>query len=110
MHPSIGVKVQKIKALERDIALNLQAKLLRVVQDRKVTPIGSSDTVKIDTRILYATNRNLSEAVEKGKFRKDLYYRLKFFEINLPALKDRGEDVLLLAEHFTSLFCNQSIV
>ena len=87
--------------------LKLQAKLLRVVQDREVTPIGSSEPVKINTRILYATNRNLNEAVEKGEFRQDLYYRLDVIKLNLPALRDRGEDILLLAEHFTSFFCKK---
>jgi len=79
---------------------HLQGKLLRAMQDGEVLPVGSSERIKIDTRFLAASNRELVEMVELGEFRKDLYYRLNVIEIILPPLRDRKEDIPLLAEHF----------
>lgn len=83
-----------------NISLNIQAKLLRVIQEREVTRIGSSRPIKVDVRILAATNENLAETVAKGKFREDLFYRLSVVPIHLPPLRERKEDIAQLIEHF----------
>jgi DNA-binding NtrC family response regulator len=83
-----------------NVPLNLQAKLLRVIQVGEYERVGSSKTRKADIRILSATNADLNEEVRAGRFRQDLLYRLNTIEIQLPPLRDRGPDILLLAEHF----------
>ncbi len=83
-----------------EMELKLQAKLLRVLQEKKMSRLGSNKEIKLDVRILAATNRNLGELVRDGGFREDLYYRIQGFLIHMPKLKDRGDDVLLLANHF----------
>ncbi|WP_024645401.1 sigma-54 interaction domain-containing protein [Pseudomonas syringae] len=88
-----------------DIPLPLQAKLLRVLQEGEIRPLGSNDTRKIDVRILAATHRDLSMMVSEGKFREDLYYRLAQFPIELPALRNREGDILDLARHFVDKTC-----
>lgn len=83
-----------------NISLNIQAKLLRVIQEREVNRIGSTKSIKVDVRILAATNENLTESVREGKFREDLFYRLSVVPIHLPPLRERKEDVPLLVDHF----------
>jgi len=83
-----------------EIDLELQAKLLRVLQESRVTPIGSTVSHPVDVRVVCATNRDLKEMVRQGTFRADLYFRLNVFRIELPALRHRKEDVALLADHF----------
>ncbi|WP_439854746.1 sigma-54 interaction domain-containing protein [Pseudomonas yamanorum] len=88
-----------------DMPLSLQAKLLRVLQEGEIRPLGSNDTHKVDVRIIAATHRDLSALVSTGQFREDLYYRLAQFPIELPALRDREEDILVLARHFADRAC-----
>ena len=83
-----------------EMHVNLQAKLLRVIQTKEFERLGSVQTKKIDVRILAATNRNIKEMIAAGTFREDLYYRLKVFELVLPPLRERREDILELAKHF----------
>ena len=95
-----------------DMPLHLQAKLLRVLENRQVTRLGSSTSVKIDVRIVAATNRDLEEMVQAGTFREDLYYRLNVIPIQLPPLKERQGDVRLIAASFIDRYCailNKSI-
>lgn len=83
-----------------DLRPETQVKLLRVIQDREFTPLGKTNTVNVDVRIIASTNVNLTNAVKRGKFREDLYYRLAVVPIELPALRERREDILPLAQHF----------
>ncbi len=85
-----------------DMPLALQVKLLRVLQDKEVRPIGSTQTIRVDVRIISATHRNLEEAIKAGVFREDLYYRLNVVSFALPALSERREDIPVLATHFLS--------
>ncbi len=87
-----------------EMPLNMQVKLLRVIQEREVTPIGSEKSYSADIRILSATNKNLLSLIEKDQFREDLYYRLNVVEIKMPSLKERQEDIPLLAGHFVETF------
>ena len=88
--------------------LDLQAKILRALQEREVERVGGTRTIKIDVRVIAATNRDLKKAVEEGTFREDLYYRLNVVPITLPDLKDRQEDIPLLANHFVQKFAQES--
>jgi DNA-binding NtrC family response regulator len=83
-----------------EIPLNLQAKLLRVLQEREFERVGGNRTIKVNVRLLATSNRDLLSYVEKGDFRQDLYYRLNVFPVQVPPLRDRGDDILLIAEHF----------
>jgi DNA-binding NtrC family response regulator len=85
-----------------------QAKLLRVIQEREFMALGSTDTVKVDVRILAATNADLRKLVDERKFREDLYYRLNVINIALPPLRERKEDIPLLAEHFFTKYCREN--
>ena len=90
-----------------EMPLETQVKLLRVIENKEVTPVGSNDARKIDVRIVSATNKVLPERVEKGDFREDLFFRLKVVEIHLPALRERQGDIPLLAQSFINEFAKQ---
>ncbi len=83
-----------------DISGKLQTKLLRVLQDKEIRPLGETRSLKIDTRIIASTNRNLKDKIEEKLFREDLYYRLNVISLHMPPLRERSDDILLLAEHF----------
>ena len=87
-----------------EMPMSLQAKLLRFLEERKIRPLGSTKEIEVDVRIISATNRNLEEEIEKGNFREDLYYRLSTIIIKIPPLRERKEDIPLLAEHFLKEF------
>jgi len=91
-----------------NIYLSIQAKLLRVIQEREVMRIGSSKPIKVDVRLIAATNENLAECVKNGKFREDLFYRLSVVPLHLPPLRDRKEDIPLLIDHFLHKYNRRS--
>jgi two-component system response regulator AtoC len=93
-----------------EMELNLQSKLLRVLQEKEIVRIGGNKPVKTECRIVVATNKNLKEEVKKGNFREDLYYRLLGLTIELPPLRDRQNDILVLAHHFTETFCIENSI
>ena len=90
------------------ISQETQAKLLRVIQEREFMPVGSTDTIKVDVRIIAATNADLKRQVEEGKFREDLYYRLNVINIALPPLRERKEDIPRLVDHFFIKYCKEN--
>ncbi|MBF0189270.1 MAG: sigma 54-interacting transcriptional regulator [Magnetococcales bacterium] len=87
-----------------DISPRMQTRLLRVLQEREFEPVGSNDTIAIDTRVVAATNRDLRKRVAEGKFREDLFYRLRVVEVNIPPLRERMSDIPLLLKHFIERF------
>jgi DNA-binding NtrC family response regulator len=90
------------------ISLETQTKLLRVIQEREFMPLGSTETIRVDVRIVAATNAELKRAVEEGKFREDLYYRLNVINLALPPLRDRKEDIPALVDHFFAKYCKEN--
>jgi formate hydrogenlyase transcriptional activator len=90
-----------------EISLDLQPKLLRVLQDQEFERLGSNRTIKVNVRLIAATNRNLAERVEENEFRSDLYYRLSVFPIRVPSLRERPEDIPLLVRHFVKRFATR---
>lgn len=87
-----------------ELPLNLQVKFLRVLQEREFTPVGATSPISVNIRFIASTNRDLKQEIKNGKFREDLYYRLNVIEINLPSLKEREEDIPLLADHFLNKY------
>lgn len=90
-----------------EIPMHLQVKLLRAIELKEITPVGTSTPTTVDVRIIASTNRNLIKEVEAGKYREDLYYRLNVVEINLPPLAERPEDIPLLVQHFVSKYAQE---
>lgn len=114
---AIGRKIGKFEEADKgtlfldeiaELDLSLQSKLLRVLQERELNRVGGHEKVKLDVRLIVATNKNLVDEVKSGQFREDLYYRIMGLPIQLPALRDRGNDVLLLARHFLDEFCKSN--
>jgi two-component system nitrogen regulation response regulator NtrX len=90
-----------------DMSLRTQAKVLRVLQEGEVEPVGSATVVKVDVRVIAATNKDLTEEIRNGRFREDLYYRLNVIPIRTPPLRERREDTAVLAQHFAQLFSEE---
>lgn len=90
-----------------DMSPSVQSKVLRLLQEQRFERVGGNTTIETDVRIVAATNRNLEQMVEEGEFRSDLYFRLNGFEIHLPPLRERGDDIILLLEHFLARFAGQ---
>jgi len=91
-----------------EMEMTFQAKLLRAIQEREIVRIGSNSLVKVDCRIIVSTHKNLKEEVKNGRFREDLYFRLYGLNIELPPLRERGKDILILAKHFIDDFCKEN--
>ncbi len=90
-----------------EMDISLQVKILRVLQEKEIERVGGTGPRKVDVRVIAATNRDLEKEVEQGRFREDLYYRLNVIPLHLPALRERGNDVLLLADFFLKRFCER---
>ena len=90
-----------------DMSLSAQAKVLRALQESKITRVGGEKEIKVNVRVIAATNKDLKEEIKKGKFREDLYHRLAVIIINVPPLKDRLEDIPLLVDYFSELICSE---
>ena len=90
-----------------DMSLSAQTKVLRALQENEITRVGSDKTIKVNVRVIAATNKNLQQEIEKGNFREDLFHRLNVIPIHVPNLKERKEDIPLLVNHFIELICNE---
>ena len=91
-----------------DMSLAAQAKVLRVLQEKKLSRVGSDKDITVDVRVIAATNKNLKEEISKGNFREDLYHRLSVIVINVPSLDERKSDIPLLVEYFMDQICSES--
>ena len=91
-----------------EMSLSMQAKLLRVLQEREITRVGGEEAIKVDVRVIAATNKDLAEEIQTGRFREDLYYRLNVVALHVPPLRERKEDIPLLAQHFLTLFAEKN--
>jgi two-component system response regulator HydG len=91
-----------------EMSSTTQAKILRVLQEREFEPVGSSETVKVDTRIIAATNKNLQERIKEGRFREDLYYRINVVSLSVPALRERSNDIPLLVDFFLKQYAEKN--
>ena len=91
-----------------DMSLSAQAKILRALQEKRITPLGAEKDIKVDVRIIAATNKNLKEEIARGRFREDLFNRLDMVPIHVPPLNDRREDIPLLVDHFVTKFCEEN--
>jgi two-component system response regulator HydG len=91
-----------------EMSLSMQVKLLRVLQEREFPRVGGEDIVKVDVRVIAATNKELIQEIDAGRFREDLYYRLNVVTLNVPALRERSEDIPLLAGHFLTMFAEKN--
>ena len=90
-----------------DMSLSAQAKVLRVLQENRLSPVGSDKDIKVDVRVIAATNKNMKEEIEANRFREDLYHRISVILINVPTLNERLEDIPLLADHFNDQICSE---
>ena len=90
------------------MSLAAQAKVLRVLQEKKLSRVGSDKDINVDVRVLAATNKNLKEEIEKGRFREDLYHRLSVIVIKVPSLDDRKSDIPMLVDHFIDQICSET--
>ena len=90
-----------------DMSLSAQAKVLRALQENKITRVGSDKDIHVNVRVITATNKNIKKEIENNNFREDLYHRLSVILIHVPTLNEREEDIPLLAEHFNTLICNE---
>ena len=93
-----------------DMSLSAQAKVLRALQENEVTRVGGDKAIKVNVRVLAATNKDLKKEIEAGNFRADLFHRLSVIPIHVPALRDRKEDIPLLVEHFCALICSEQCI
>jgi len=91
-----------------EMSLAMQVKLLRVLQEREITRVGGNSAVRVDVRVIGATNRNLTNMIDKGSFREDLFYRLNVISLDIPPLKERRDDIALLAQHFLEVFVKKN--